>query len=323
MEARHILVLISLIAGFSTAGIIVSELIDFARHQKRKREALKDSVQKSPLAYTLRNGIVFLNPIAKVLSERPFFKEKINSYVKLLTCFGFKTQPYALLSILIFLFLVCLVVGYCITSSIIVGLSIFVCLLLLVGMLAKKKEEERKEKIREAIPEALQTMKTCFFAGYSLSQLFEQLALETKGPLRELFENVVSVMNTGGTFDEALACIKNDTNEPELVFLSAALEIQHKTGSSIQQVLEAARESVCDEIELKRNLRTQTAQAKLSAQIVTIMPFALIVLFSFVSEGFLDPFFASFAGICLLLLALFMQFLGVFLVRKLLKVEVV
>ena len=87
--------------------------------------------------------------------------------------------------------------------------------------------------------------------------------------------------------------------------------------------MEAARESVCDEIALKRTLRTQTAQAKLSAQIVTLMPFALIVLFSFISEGFLQPFFESLAGICLLSIALFMQFLGVFLVRKMLKVEVV
>ena len=90
----------------------------------------------------------------------------------------------------------------------------------------------------------------------------------------------------------------------------------------MQQVLEITRQSVADEIELKRTLKTQTAQAKLSAQIVTIMPFALIGVFSLVSPGFLDPFFESSLGIILLICALAMQVIGISIVRKLLKVEV-
>lgn len=89
------------------------------------------------------------------------------------------------------------------------------------------------------------------------------------------------------------------------------------------QILEITRQSVADEIELKRTLKTQTAQAKLSAQIVTIMPFALVGLFSLLSPGFLDPFFESALGIALLLIALGMQALGILLVRRLLKVEVI
>ena len=88
----------------------------------------------------------------------------------------------------------------------------------------------------------------------------------------------------------------------------------------MQRILEAARQSVSDELELKRTLRTQTAQAKLSAQIVTVMPFALLAVFSLLSPGFLTPFFESPMGIALLAAALGMQAIGVSIVRKLLKV---
>ena len=216
---------------------------------------------------------------------------------------------------------ICLIFGFVVSGSFFVGISALFVSLSFLECSAEERKKRGKKK-REAIPEALQTMKTCFFAGYSLPQVFEQLVNDTQGPLRELFEKVVSVLNTGGTFDDALECIKRESEEQELVFLAAALEIQHKTGSSIEQVLEAARESVCDEIELKRTLRTQTAQAKLSAQIVTIMPFALIALFSIISEGFLAPFFESVAGVILLAVALFMQLLGIFFVRKMLRVDV-
>ena len=323
METTSFLALVALLAGFIGGAIVVSELINKLQHHRRKRNALRESVSGSLIAYLMRNGVVFLNPLSKIILRNSTIKNKVVFYSDLLCSFGYLTYDYALLSSAFLMLLICLVVGFAVSGSFFVGLSLFVCLILVFGMICKKKEEERKEKMREAIPEALQTMKTCFFVGYSLPQVFEQLTINTEGPLSVLFERVLNVLNTGGTFDEALSCIKKESNEQELIFLAAALEIQHKTGGSIEQVLEAARESVRDEIELKRTLRTQTAQAKLSAQIVTLMPFALIVLFSFISDGFLAPFFESIAGILLLSVALFMQFLGVFLVRKMLKVEVV
>ena len=89
----------------------------------------------------------------------------------------------------------------------------------------------------------------------------------------------------------------------------------------MSSVLDAARESGEGEIDLMRSLRVQTAQAKLSARIVTLMPFILVALFSLMSKDFLTPFFTSFAGFCLLGLALSMQLAGVLMVRRMLRVE--
>ncbi len=78
----------------------------------------------------------------------------------------------------------------------------------------------------------------------------------------------------------------------------------------MRQVLDAARDSVEGELSLRRALKVQTAQAKLSAQVVSVMPFALVAVFSLVSEDFLAPFFASASGWALLALALGMQAAG-------------
>ena len=158
--------------------------------------------------------------------------------------------------------------------------------------------------------------------GYSLPQIFEQVAQDLEGPLKQVFQKSAAVVGAGGTVEEALEVLKSQTHEPELFFLATALEIQHRTGSSLSQVLEVVRQSVDDQLELKRLLQTQTAQAKLSAQIVTIMPFLIIGVFSLISEGFLEPFFTSVVGIILLAIAIAMQAGGILLVRKLLKVEV-
>lgn len=165
-------------------------------------------------------------------------------------------------------------------------------------------------------------MKACFQVGYTLAQVVREVRCSISGPLADLFQEIEGVLETGGSTQAALSVLKKRTSESELVFLATALEIQHKTGSSMQQVLEVTRQSVADEIELKRTLRTQTAQAKLSAQIVIIMPFALIGIFSLLSPGFLDPFFESVPGAVLLFVALSMQCAGIVMVRRFLKVEV-
>ena len=90
----------------------------------------------------------------------------------------------------------------------------------------------------------------------------------------------------------------------------------------MERVLDAARDTVEGELELTRSLRVQTAQAKLSARIVSVMPIVLIALFSLVSEDFLAPFFSRFAGMTLLGIAVGMQVAGIFAVRRMLKVEV-
>ena len=65
----------------------------------------------------------------------------------------------------------------------------------------------------------------------------------------------------------------------------------------------------------------QTSQAKLSARIVTIMPFVLVGIFSLMSPGFLAPFFESLPGMLLLAAALAMQAVGVLAVHRLLDVS--
>ena len=62
-------------------------------------------------------------------------------------------------------------------------------------------------------------------------------------------------------------------------------------------------------------------QARLSAQVVSIMPFFLLALLSLISPGFLNPFFADAQGVAVLALAISMQVAGVLMVRRMLAVE--
>lgn len=156
----------------------------------------------------------------------------------------------------------------------------------------------------------------------SLLQTFQQVASEVQGPLGTLFARAAHQLETGEGAGRALEVLRRGSSVAELAFVAVALDVQHQAGGSMKQVLDAARDTVQSEIELRRALRVQTAQAKLSARVVSVLPFVLIAVFSLVSEGFLDPFFASPMGMALLAIALGMQAAGIVAVRRMLAVEV-
>lgn len=324
MEAQAVIfgagVISAVIGGASIASYGIFQMSDRLRNQKVQE---RSGVESSFLGMALRHGVSFLSSPAQMVLSFPNVGAYVEKIKQAVTYRGKQTTSEAIITLLISASLVVFVFGFAVSGSPLAGAALASCVWLLVGLWANHVCDERREQLRDAIPEALQSMKACFQVGYTLSQTVSEVRKNTTGPLGELFREVEGVLETGGSTEDALKVLKKKASEPELVFLATALEIQHKTGSSMQQVLEITRQSVADEIELKRTLKTQTAQAKLSAQIVTIMPFALIGIFSLLSPDFLDPFFESVLGIVMLLCALGMQVLGVFLVRRLLKVEVI
>lgn len=323
METIPWVLIVACGTGFLAMTLLLAVMLDgvlYRLHEKQVRH--RAGIYHDARTQLFDKGIPVLLPLAR----RIMSIKKVNEYVMRISgawrIHGYQTNLDAVMTLLIggIVGITALVIA--ISGSVVCGCVIGIAVVMGLGMWSTRQIEAEGARLREALPEALQSMKACFQVGYSLPQTIREVQKSTPGALGQLFGEVASILETGGTIDDALRVLKERGSQSELVFLAAALDIQHRTGSSMQQVLEVARQSVVDEIELKRALRTQTAQAKLSAQIVTLMPFVLIGIFSLVSPGFMDPFFDSTAGLVLLLIAIAMQVAGISLVRKMLNVEV-
>lgn len=323
METTRIIGGIAFVAAFFAASLLALWITGCIERSRRGSEAaLLSGADSSRMQHLLRNGIPSLKPLSnKLLKIRPV-ERFIKRLKSALAERGTETYPQSLASLLLGTALAILILGSTLSASFVFALTALICTLLFLNSWITKQQDSYHAHLREELPSAIQAMNACFCIGYSLPQIFEQVTQDLEGPLKQVFQKSAAVIGAGGTVEEALEVLKNQTHEPELFFLATALEIQHRTGSSLSQVLEVVRQSVDDQLELKRLLQTQTAQAKLSAQIVTIMPFLIIGVFSLISEGFLEPFFTSALGIILLASAIAMQAGGILLVRKLLKVEV-
>lgn len=268
------------------------------------------------LAWRLRRGFSPFGPPADALLAFPRVGALVDEALLVCAEKGFASSRRALASTGLAVGMLLGIVAGGATSSVVAALAVEGCALVAVLAVLGRARDRRKDAVRDAVPDALESMAACFGSGYTLLQTFSETARTVSGPLGETFARAAHVLETGGSAEEALDELKHGSNASELAFVAVALDVQHQSGGSMGQVLSAATETVKGELALRRALRVQTAQARLSARVVAMTPLVLVTAFSLASPGFLSPFFASVQGWALLTLALLMQVAGIVLVRK-------
>ena len=271
--------------------------------------------------WRLQNGYACFVSLARLLSSLKWVGSSIDEIVIICEPRGIMATRQSLISVALLGLVLLALCVYIVTRSILGAIAVDLCALALAYVVLGNLRDKRQEAVREAVPGVLESMEACFGSGFTLLQTFEQVSQETPGYLGATFSRSAHVLETGGSASQALRELREGIHARDLVFVALALEIQHQSGGSMRQVLAAARDSVKSELALRRSLRVQTAQAKLSARIVVLMPFLLVALFSLASPDFLAPFFSSIAGYVLLAVALVMQIAGVVLVHRALAVD--
>lgn len=312
-----IAMLTALIGGCAVAVAVRSFV-----HHRGMAARVSSANQATRLAWLLRNGVGGVKPLARKALRISALQSFVQEGVWVCERRGLHTSEEALLSLYVVVVGVLGLLATVASRTWVGGVACACCACACSVVWLRGEQDRRREALRDAVPDALRSLGVCFRSGLSLLQTFHQVAQETKGPLADLFQRAAHRLEVGQSAQEALEALRSGSSVPELAFVAVALDVQHQTGGSMQRVLEAARETVESQIELRRSLRVQTAQARLSARVVSIMPFVLVAIFSLVSEGFLMPFFESFAGLVLLGVALGMQAAGVLVVRRILAVDV-
>lgn len=321
MEAHVVLGGIGTLAAFGCGAAACSS---FAERSRRRPTLVRDSDEprSERLAWLMRNGVHTMRPVARALLGSRVVENLVREAVQVAADRGWTTTAEALLSLCVATLTAVMLLASAIGQSLVCGAAVAACACVCGIMWLRAVQDKRREAMREAVPDALRSMSVCFQSGLSLLQTFQQVANEVQEPLASLFARAAHRMEVGDGAESALEVLRRGSSVAELAFVAVALDVQHQAGGSMRQVLDAARDTVENEIGLRRTLRVQTAQAKLSARVVSALPFVLIAVFSLVSEGFLDPFFESAMGLALLGLALGMQAAGIVVVRRMLAVEV-
>lgn len=322
MEARMLFALIALVACFvavfSGSQVLVATL---RRHYAAALAQGESRTAAGLAAWRLRKGFAPFDPLARALLRVRPASRMVGSLMRGLSERGVVVSEQSLASVLLASLVLLGASSGLIAGSPIAAVAAVACACAALVLFSATAKDKRKEAVRDAIPDALESMSVCFGSGFTLLQTFRQVSEDVNGPLGKVFARCSHMLEMGSGAQAALEELRFGAQASELTFVAVALDVQHQSGGAMRQVLGAATEAVKGELALRRSLRVQTAQAKLSARVVSVMPIILVTAFSLASPDFLLPFFESPYGYALLALAIAMQVAGILLVRKALNVE--
>ena len=226
METTRIIGGIAFVAAFFAASLLalwITGCIERSRHGSEA--ALLSGADSSRMQHLLRNGIPSLKPLSNELLKIRVIERFIKHLQNALAERDTETYPQSLASLLLGGALAILILGSALSASFVFALTALICALLFLNSWITKQQDSYHARLREELPSAIQAMNACFCIGYSLPQIFEQVAQDLEGPLKQVFQKSAAVVGAGGTVEEALEVLKSQTHEPELFFLATALEL--------------------------------------------------------------------------------------------------
>lgn len=181
-------------------------------------------------------------------------------------------------------------------------------------------ERARYQKaLLEQIPEVMATICRVVGAGIPLSESLRSIAQDAPSPSREEFVLVVGDVAIGQSLERALWKLHERAGLPEYAFFAVAIGLHVQTGGSLVETLQNLQDIVRKRVALSKRGKALAAEVRISAQILTGLPFVMSVIFYFIQPGFLNFFLHTEVGNHLLLAAFGMLGMGILTIRQIIQ----
>lgn len=184
------------------------------------------------------------------------------------------------------------------------------------------RRSTRIERIERQFPEALDLMGRAMRAGHAFPSAVKMVADEMPEPLGRDFRILFDEMNYGVPTNEALVHMAERVPLPDVSYFVVAVMIQRESGGNLAELLDKIAHIVRERLKLLGEVRTLSAEGKLSAIILTALPFCVALVVNLVNPKFMDVLWTDPAGLRMVGVALFMMIVGMLWMRSIIRIRV-
>lgn len=183
------------------------------------------------------------------------------------------------------------------------------------------RQGRRLNKFNHQLPEALLTMANALRSGFSFLQAMDMIRREMPEPISREFGLALLEINWGTDTEKALLNLGKRVKSEDLDLVVTALLIQRQVGGNLAEVLENISHTISERVKIKSEIKTLTAQGRISGFIISLLPLALAAMIQILNPSYLNPLFSTRAGLIMLMAAATTQIIGVLLIRKIVHIE--
>lgn len=197
-----------------------------------------------------------------------------------------------------------------------------VALVVLWAAYIQRRRMQRMHLIEQQLPAALDLMARGMQAGHAFSSALRLVGTEGPQPIAQEFLTTFDETNFGIPLDKALANLASRVESGDLRFFVVAVVIQRETGGNLAEILMAIAALIRERQKLVGTIRVLSAEGRISAWILTILPFALAAVISLVNREFISKLWTDPLGLRMVGIALALMLLGVWWMWRLVKIRI-
>jgi tight adherence protein B len=181
----------------------------------------------------------------------------------------------------------------------------------------------RKRRLfSEQLPDNLQVIAAAMRAGQTFVGAMAAVVEDAPEPSKREMRRAVTDEALGVPLSEALGQVTERMKSPDFEHVAIVAALQRDTGGNTSEVIDLVSETIRERIELRRMVRSLTAQGRLAGLVLSLLPIGLLVLISLINPGYTHPLFHSTMGLIALAIGFVLSGLGSFLINKIVDIKV-
>ncbi|MDP9932214.1 type II secretion system F family protein [Variovorax paradoxus] len=180
----------------------------------------------------------------------------------------------------------------------------------------------RLAQFERQLPDALDLVTRALRAGHSFASSVQMIGDEMSEPIAGEFRMVADEVNFGVSLQQALTNLSERVPLTDLRYFVVSVLIQRDSGGNLTEVLGNLSRLIRERLKLLARVRVLSAEGRLSAWILGLMPFALVVLMNTFNPEFMSPLWTDPIGITVIKYMTGLMAIGVVMLRKIVKIRV-
>jgi tight adherence protein B len=178
---------------------------------------------------------------------------------------------------------------------------------------------QRRSKFSAQLPETLQILAGSLRAGHGLAQGIETVAREAESPTSEEFRRLTIETRLGRDFVESMGALAHRVDSEDFRWVVQAVTIQREVGGDLAAILDTVAGTVRDRTRIKLQVSSLSAEGRLSAVVLMVLPFGLGAVMALTNHNYMDPLFTTTTGYKLLAVAAALLTMGGLWLKKIVK----
>jgi tight adherence protein B len=208
------------------------------------------------------------------------------------------------------------------THSALVGIGVFANLALLPRLLYAWMRRKRLRTFEEQLPDALMMLAGGMRAGVGLTSAIQQLVSEAQPPISQEFSLLLREQRMGVTLEQALSNLNRRVPTQTTVLVVSAMRVATETGGGLSDTLERTAHTIRSRLQMESKIGALTAQGKLQAWVVGLLPLALMAILNRMEPEAMGMMWHTRLGWGTLAVIAFLEFMGVWIIRKIIAIDV-